>query len=163
MSGDTGSFGECYGRAVLDHFLDPRNVGELENPDGVGEAGDPNCGDAVRIMIRVAGNRIADIGFLAFGCPAALAVSSALTEIARGRTLDQAVEISDLEVSEALGGLPEEKLHCSTMAIGELRTSIRDHVLRFARCGKGQPRRRLGMKEGEKPNGWGSDGREDKE
>lgn len=130
------SLGERYARAALDHFLNPRNAGEIDSPDGVGEAGDPNCGDAVRITIRVAGDRIADIGFLVFGCPAAIAVSSALTELARGRTLDEAVEISDLEVSEALGGLSPEKLHCSTTAIGALRASVKDHVLRFVKSAK---------------------------
>ncbi len=136
MSPGPVSFDERYGKTVLDHFVNPRNAGELEDPDGVGEAGDPGCGDAVRITIRVEDDRIADIGFLAFGCPAAIAVCSALTEFARGRTLDEAVEMSDLEVSEALGGLPEQKLHCSTMAIGALRASVKDHVLRFVKSAK---------------------------
>jgi len=120
-----------YGDAVLEHFMNPRNAGEFDSPDGVGEAGDPDCGDAVRIAVRVEGDRIADIRFLAYGCPTAIAVASCLTERARGKTLDEAVEISDMEVAEALGGLPEQKLHCSTMAVGALRASLQDHVLRF--------------------------------
>ena len=125
------SLGERYARAALDHFLNPRNAGELENPDGVGESGDPSCGDAVRITIRVEHDCIADIRFLTFGCPAAIAVASCVTELAWGKTFDEAVEITELDVSEALGGLPPEKLHCSAMAIGALRASVHDHVTRF--------------------------------
>jgi nitrogen fixation NifU-like protein len=125
-----------YSDRAMDHFLHPRNAGEIETPDGVGESGDPNCGDSVRIAIRVADNRIADIRFLTFGCPAAIAVASCATELARGKTLDEAVEITDIDVSEALGGLPEQKLHCSTMAIGALRASVQDHVLRLVKGAK---------------------------
>lgn len=130
MPSEPRSFDERYGRTVLDHFMSPRNAGEIDSPDGVGEAGDPSCGDAVRITIRVEDNRIADIRFLTYGCPAAIALASAATELARGRTLDEAAEITDREVAEALGGLPEHKLHCSSMAVDALRASIRDHVLR---------------------------------
>ena len=136
VSNTPRALGGRYAEAALDHFLNPRNAGEIDSPDGVGEGGDPSCGDTVRVMIRVEDDRIADIGFLAFGCPAAIAVCSALTELARGRTLDEAVEISALEVSEALGGLSPEKLHCSTMAIGALRASVKDHVLRFVKSAK---------------------------
>lgn len=131
MLSESGSFGERYGRTVLDHFMNPRNAGEIDAPDGVGEAGDPSCGDAVRITIRVDGDRIADIRFLTYGCPAAIALASAATELARGRTLDEAAEIGEMDVAEALGGLPEHKLHCSSMAVDALRASIRDHVRRF--------------------------------
>ena len=124
-------FGARYAGAALDHFLDPRNAGELERPDGVGEAGDPSCGDVVRITIRVEKDRIADIRFLTFGCPAAIAVASCVTELARGKTLDEAVEITDIDVSEALRGLPEMKLHCSAVAIDALRASVRNHIWRF--------------------------------
>ena len=128
MSSDDG-----YNQKILAHFLNPRNAGELEDPDGVGELGDPKCGDTVRIAIRVDHDCIADIAFLACGCPAAIAVCSVLTELAKERTLDEAVEISDFHVSEALGGLPPEKLHCSMMAIGALQESVWDHVFRSLR------------------------------
>ena len=131
-----GTGGGRYPERALDHFLNPRNVGEVDSPDGVGEAGDPGCGDAARITIKVNGDRITDIRFLTYGCPAAIAVGSAVTELARGRTLDEADAISDIEVSEALGGLPPEKLHCSGMAIGALKASIQDHV---RRCLSGDP------------------------
>lgn len=130
MSPEPVSSNERYGRTVLDHFVNPRNAGEIESPDGVGEVGDASCGDAVRITIRVEEDRIVDIRFLTYGCPAAIALASAATELARGRTLDEAAEIGDLDVAEALGGLPEHKLHCSSMAVEALRASIRDHVLR---------------------------------
>jgi 7,8-dihydropterin-6-yl-methyl-4-(beta-D-ribofuranosyl)aminobenzene 5'-phosphate synthase len=127
MSGGGSGYGRYPARA-LDHFL---NVGEIERPDGAGEAGDPSCGDVVRVTIRVEGDRVADARFRVLGCPAAVAVGSAVTELAIGRSLDDADAITDLDVSEALGGLPPEKLHCSTMAIAALRASIQDHVMRF--------------------------------
>jgi nitrogen fixation NifU-like protein len=134
MDGEwAGQLHERYPPEALDHFLHPRNAGELERPDGVGEAGDPSCGDAVRITIRIEDNCIEDIRSLTYGCPGAIAVASALTELARGKTLDEAVEITDLDVDGLLGGLPEQKLHCSAMAIDALRASVRDHVLRFVR------------------------------
>jgi nitrogen fixation NifU-like protein len=129
MSADETERGR-YPQAALDHFLNPRNVGEMKNPDGVGQVGDPSCGDMVRMAIRVEGDRIADVRFLVFGCPAAIAVGSAVTELAKGRTLDEAEAITEDEVSEVLGGLPAAKLHCSVMAIGALRASILDHVCR---------------------------------
>ncbi len=130
MSPEPMPLNERYGRTVLDHFMDPRNAGELEAPDGFGEVGDPSCGDTVRITIRVEDDRIVDIRFLTYGCPAAIAVASAATELARGRRLDEAAEISDMDVAEALGGLPEHKLHCSSMAVEALKASIRDNMLR---------------------------------
>ena len=139
LGGARGPSGGRYGEKALDHFLNPRNVGEIEDSDGVGEVGEPRCGDTVRIAIRVERDRITDIAFLARGCPAAIAVCSALTELARGRDLDEAVEISDLDVSEALGGLPPGKLHCSTVAIGALRESVWHHVFRYVR-GAGERR-----------------------
>jgi nitrogen fixation NifU-like protein len=122
--------GGRYTRVALDHFVNPRNVGEIENPDGVGQCGDPSCGDAVRIAIRVAGDRVAEIRFLVFGCPAAIAVGSSLTELAKGKTLDEAMELSDLDIAEELGGLPSDKLHCSCVAVNALRLSIQDYVMR---------------------------------
>ncbi len=122
-----------YADGVMDHFVNPRNVGEIDNPDGTGMSGDPSCGDAVRITVRIKEDRIDEIRFLTYGCPAAIAMASALTELARGRTLDAAVEISDTDVARALGGLPPQKLHCSAMAIDALRASVEDHVLRPVR------------------------------
>jgi nitrogen fixation NifU-like protein len=124
-------FRERYPPEALDHFLNPRNAGEFEDPDGVGEVGDPGCGDAVRITIQVEHDCVADIRFLTFGCPAAIAVASCVTELAWGKTLNEVMEITELDVSEALGGLPPEKLHCSAMAIGALRASVNDYITRF--------------------------------
>jgi len=135
-----GPFSERYGGAALDHFLNPRNAGEIEEPDGAGEAGDPNCGDSVRITIRVEDDRISDIRFLTYGCPAAIAVASALTEFARDRTLDEAAEISDLDVAAAVGGLASEKLHCSATAVEALRKSVCDHVQRIMKRARDGPK-----------------------
>ena len=112
----------------MDHFLNPRNVGELENPDGVGEVGNPVCGDMMTITIKVENDRIEDLKFKTFGCGAAIAVSSMLTEMAKGKTLDDAMKISNKMVAEKLGGLPSQKMHCSNLGADALHRAIEDYL-----------------------------------
>lgn len=119
-----------YSSRLIDHFNDPRNAGILPHPDGVGRVGDPGCGDYVHLFIRVRAGRIRDIGYEICGCPAAIATTSVLSEMARSRTLHEAVGITEQAVADALGGLPEAKMHCSTLAVEALRRSIVDYLQR---------------------------------
>ncbi len=116
-----------YSEKVMDHFMNPRNVGEIENPDGVGEEGNPTCGDVMRISIKVEGDRIIDAKFKTFGCGAAIAVSSMITEMVKGKTLDEALSISKQNIADELGGLPAQKLHCSVLGSDALRMAIEDY------------------------------------
>ncbi len=116
-----------YSEKVMDHFHNPRNVGEIENADGVGEVGNPVCGDVMKIMISVDDDVITDIKFQTLGCGAAIATSSMVTEMAIGKQLDEALKISKSAVAEALGGLPEVKMHCSVLAADGLRAAIEDY------------------------------------
>ncbi|MGC9436279.1 MAG: Fe-S cluster assembly scaffold protein NifU [Methanomicrobiales archaeon] len=116
-----------YSDTVMDHFMNPRNMGEIEDADGVGEVGNPTCGDIMRIYIRVEDGRIADVGFKTFGCGAAIASSSMATELVRGKTLEDAWEISNRAVAEALEGLPPRKLHCSVLAEEGIHAAINDY------------------------------------
>ena len=104
-----------YSEVVMDHFKKPRNVGEMKDADGVGEVGNPICGDMMTIYIKVKDDSIDDISFLTFGCGAAIAVSSILTEMAKGKTIKEAQKITNKSVAEALKGLPKNKLHCSNL------------------------------------------------
>lgn len=117
-----------YSDKVMEHFNNPRNAGELENPDGVGEVGNPTCGDIMRIAIKVTDNIITDIRFKTFGCGAAIATSSMVTEMAKGKTLEEARIISNKNVAEALDGLPPNKMHCSNLAADALRKAIDDYL-----------------------------------
>jgi nitrogen fixation NifU-like protein len=119
-----------YSQKVMEHFRNPHNVGEFENPDGVGEVGNPQCGDVMRIGIRVENDRIADIRFQTLGCAAAIATSSMVTDLARGKTLDEAMKISRDDVAEELDGLPANKMHCSNLAADALREAIKDYRAR---------------------------------
>ncbi len=119
-----------YSDTVIDHFKNPRNVGELEDPDGVGEVGNPVCGDMVRITIKVEGDRLAEVRFKTFGCGAAVASGSMGTEMAKGKTLEEAYSITNRDVAEALGGLPPEKMHCSNLAADGIRAAIDDYRAR---------------------------------
>lgn len=119
-----------YNEKLLYHFAHPRNVGEIEDADGVGQIGDPTCGDAVKVWIKVKDDRIVDIKFRVFGCPAAIATSSVMTELAMGTSLDEAAEITDEVVAEAVGGLPSGKMHCSNLSAAALYEAIMDYVLK---------------------------------
>ncbi len=116
-----------YSDLVIEHFMNPRNVGVIEDADGVGKLGSPVCGDLMEMTIRVMDNRIADIKFRTFGCAAAIASSSMLTEKVKGKTLEEAMALTDEEVAEALGGLPAKKMHCSDLAVSALRLAIQDY------------------------------------
>jgi len=122
-----------YTELVMDHFSDPRNVGEVEDPDGVGEVGNPVCGDVTRITVRIDHDRIADVKFKTFGCGAAVATSSMLTELVMGKTLKEAAQVTNTSVAEALGGLPPQKMHCSNLAADALRQALEDYLERSGR------------------------------
>lgn len=116
-----------YTEKVMDHFTNPRNVGELENPAGVGEVGNAKCGDIMRIYLDIEGDIIKDVKFKTFGCGAAVATSSMVTEMVKGKTIDEAMVISNAAVAEALGGLPETKMHCSNLAADALHKAIENY------------------------------------
>ena len=116
-----------YSDKVMDHFTNPRNVGEIENPDGVGEEGNPVCGDMMTFYIRVEDNRLKDIKFKTFGCGAAIAVSSMVSEMAMGKTLDEAMKITPQLVADELEGLPKNKFHCSNLGAQALQKAIEDY------------------------------------
>ncbi|MBO8169749.1 MAG: Fe-S cluster assembly scaffold protein NifU [Thermoanaerobacteraceae bacterium] len=116
-----------YSEKVMDHFTNPRNVGELENPDGVGEVGNPTCGDIMKIYISVKDGIITDIKFKTFGCGAAIATSSMVTEMVKGKTIEEAMKITNKSVAEALDGLPPAKMHCSNLAADALHKAIEDY------------------------------------
>jgi nitrogen fixation protein NifU and related proteins len=116
-----------YNDTVLDHAQNPRNVGLIDGCDGRGECGDPNCGDVVVMTICVRNGRLADVRFLVRGCGAAIATCSMATELAMGRTLEEAAQLSDEDVARALGGLPEPKMHCSNMAATALHHAIENY------------------------------------
>jgi nitrogen fixation NifU-like protein len=116
-----------YSEKVMEHFGNPRNIGEIENADGVGEVGNPVCGDMMSFYINVKDNKISDIKFKTFGCVAAIAVSSMVTEMAMGKTLDEAKKITKQSVAESLDGLPKEKMHCSNLGADALAKAIEDY------------------------------------
>jgi len=116
-----------YSEKVMEHFKNPRNVGTIEDADGVGEVGNPVCGDMMTFYIKVQDNRISDIRFQTFGCGAAIAVSSMVSEMARGKTLEEASKITNKMVAEALEGLPKQKLHCSNLGADALQKAIQDY------------------------------------
>ncbi len=116
-----------YGEKVMEHFLHPRNMGEIQDPDGVGEVGNPICGDVMKLMIKVEDGKIADIKFQTFGCGAAIATSSMVTEMVKGKSVEEAEQISNRAVVQALGGLPASKIHCSVLAEEALRAALGDY------------------------------------
>ena len=122
-----------YSEKVMEHFRNPRNVGEMENPDGVGHVGNPVCGDIMELYIKVEGGIIADAKFKTFGCGAAIATSSMVTELVKGKSIQEALELSNRAVAEALGGLPPVKLHCSVLAEEALKSAIEDYLNRSKR------------------------------
>jgi len=117
-----------YSEKVMDHFLNPRNVGKIEDADGIGEVGNPVCGDMMTFYIKVKDNRIVDVKFQTFGCGAAIAVSSMVSEMAKGKTIEEALKITNKKVAEELGGLPKNKLHCSNLGADALRKAIEDYL-----------------------------------
>jgi nitrogen fixation NifU-like protein len=119
-----------YSEKVMDHFAHPRNVGEMENPDGVGKVGNPVCGDIMNLYLRVKDGVITDATFKTFGCGAAIATSSMVTELVKGKTVKNALAISNRAVAEALGGLPPIKMHCSVLAEEALKAAIDDYMAR---------------------------------
>ncbi|MBI4688606.1 MAG: Fe-S cluster assembly scaffold protein NifU [Nitrospirae bacterium] len=116
-----------YSEKVMDHFTNPRNVGEIPDADGVGMEGNPTCGDVMKIYLKVTDNVITDAKFKTFGCGAAIAVSSMVTEMIKGKTLDEALNISKEAVANELGGLPPQKMHCSNLGADALRKAIEDY------------------------------------
>ncbi|TKJ30325.1 MAG: Fe-S cluster assembly scaffold protein NifU [Chloroflexi bacterium B3_Chlor] len=116
-----------YSELVMQHFTNPSNVGVIEDADGVGKIGNPMCGDVMEMFIKVKDNRIEDVKFRTFGCGAAIATSSIATEMIKGKSLDEAVQLSNKAVAEALGGLPAQKMHCSNLAADAVRAAIDDY------------------------------------
>jgi len=116
-----------YSQKVIEHFQSPRNVGEIKDADGVGTVGNPSCGDIMKMYIKVENNVIVDIKFQTFGCGAAIATSSITTEMAKGKTIDEAIKLTRNDVADALGGLPPIKMHCSNLATDALAAAIEDY------------------------------------
>ena len=121
-----------YSKTVLDHFNNPRNAGVIEDADGIGEVGNPVCGDMMTFTIRVKNNRLEDVKFQTFGCVAAIAVSSMVTEMARGKDLEEAKKIDNKLVAETLGGLPPNKMHCSNLGAEALTLAINNYQEKVA-------------------------------
>ena len=116
-----------YTETVMDHFMHPRNVGEIENADGVGQVGNAKCGDIMKIYLKINGDKIDDVKFETFGCGSAIASSSIATEVIKGKTIDDALKITNKDVVDALGGLPAYKLHCSVLAAEAFKSAIKDY------------------------------------
>jgi len=116
-----------YSQKVMDHFMNPRNVGKINLPDGVGEVGNPTCGDIMHIEIEVKDDKISDIKFRTFGCAAAIATSSMVTEMVKGKSLEEAEKVTNRTVAEALDGLPPVKMHCSNLAADALHEAIKNY------------------------------------
>ncbi|WP_372998057.1 iron-sulfur cluster assembly scaffold protein [Lutispora sp.] len=121
---------EAFSKTFMEHFLHPKNVGSMKNADGVGVCGDPGCGDALTLYIKVKDDVIDDISFLVYGCAAAIATSSMTTELIKGKTLDEASKLTDEDIAEGLGGLPLHKMHCSNLGAQALKNAINDYYTR---------------------------------
>ena len=116
-----------YSKKVIELFQNPKNMGEMENPDAVGEVGNPSCGDVMRISLKIKDNKIKDIKFQTMGCIAAIATSSMITELAKGKTLEEAKKITNKDVANSLGNLPPIKMHCSNLAADALKKAIENY------------------------------------
>jgi nitrogen fixation NifU-like protein len=116
-----------YTEKVIDHYQNPRNMGELDDPDGVGVVGNPTCGDMMQIQIKVQDDRIEDVKFKTFGCGAAIATTSVATELIKGKTVEEALQVTNRDVMEVLGGLPPVKVHCSLLAEQAIRAAVEDY------------------------------------
>ncbi len=134
-----------YSDKVMDHFMHPRNVGEIPDADGVGQVGNPVCGDIMKMYIKVKDNVITDVKFQTFGCGAAIATSSMATELIKGKTIDEAIKLTNAAVVEALEGLPKVKIHCSVLAEEAVKAAVDDYLKKTT--GKGLP----GFKPHEEP------------
>ncbi len=121
---------QLYTDTTIDHFKSPRNIGRMDDADGVGMVGDPACGDFLTIYIKVVNQVIEDVSYLVFGCAAAIASGSMTTELAKGKTVAEATKITEEDIIEHLGGLPENKRHCSNLGAGALREAIADYTQR---------------------------------
>lgn len=117
-----------YSEKVMDHFMKPRNVGEIENADGIGEVGNARCGDIMKVYLSIEDEKIVDVKFKTFGCAAAIATSSMATELVKGKTVEEALEITNKAVAEALDGLPPVKMHCSALAEQAIKAAIEDYM-----------------------------------
>ena len=117
-----------YTEKVMDHFMNPHNVGVIENPDGYGKVGNPSCGDIMEIFLKIENNIITDVKFRTFGCASAIASSSVSTDLILGKTVEEALEINNKKVVEALGGLPPIKMHCSVLAEEAIKLAIEDYI-----------------------------------
>lgn len=126
-----------YSKKVMEHFKNPRNVGEIENPEGMGHVGNPVCGDIMELYIKVKDGIIVDAKFKTFGCGAAIATSSMVTEMVKGKRIEEALKISNKAVAEALDGLPPVKMHCSVLAEEALKAAIEDYLRKFKGRGRG--------------------------
>lgn len=126
-----------YSEKVMDHFMHPRNVGEIPDADGHGKVGNPVCGDVMELFIKVKDNVITDVKFKTFGCGSAIATSSIMTELVKGKTIDEALKVSNQAVVEALGGLPKIKIHCSVLAEDAFKAAVDDYLKKTT--GKGLP------------------------
>lgn len=131
-----------YNKTVMDHFKNPRNVGVIEDADGVGEVGNPLCGDMMTIYLKIDDDKISDIKFQTFGCGSAIAVSSMLTELAMGKSIKEASKISNKDVAQALEGLPKNKMHCSNLGADALHMAIQDYQDRKAGVKRSGPARK---------------------
>ena len=116
-----------YTETVMDHFMHPRNVGSIENADGVGEVGNAKCGDIMKMYLKIKDNVIEDVKFETFGCGSAIASSSIATEMIKGKTIDEALAVTNKQVVDALGGLPAHKLHCSVLAEEAIKSAVKDY------------------------------------
>ena len=122
-----------YSEKVMDHFTNPRNVGEIPNADAVGQVGNPVCGDIMKITMKIENDVITDVKFKTFGCGAAIATSSMATELVKGKTVEEALQLTNAAVAEALDGLPPQKLHCSVLAEEAVKTAISDYYVKTGR------------------------------
>jgi nitrogen fixation NifU-like protein len=118
---------EGYSEKVMDHFFNPRNVGTIDNPDAVGQVGNPVCGDIMKMFMRIENDIIVDVKFQTFGCGAAVATSSMVTELIKGKSIEEALKITNMQVAEALDGLPPIKMHCSNLAESAVKAAIEDY------------------------------------
>jgi len=118
----------AYNEKVMQHFINPQNVGEINDADGIGEVGNPVCGDMMTFYIKVKDNKLEDVKFKTFGCGAAIAVSSMVSQIAKGKTIEEALKITNKDVADELGGLPKNKLHCSNLGADALHAAIKNYL-----------------------------------